>query len=317
MNRLAEKICVGIDVSKAMLDVGTTQKECWSCANEEDGIQGLIATLRERCIELIVLEASGGYEAAVVAGLAAAGLPVIVINPRQVRDFAKATGRLAKTDRIDALVLAEFGQKIKPEVRALKDEQTRELEGLLARRRQIVSMLSAERQRLAMAPAAVRRDIREHIHFLVKRLKDSNRGLDEALRASPLWREREELFKPVKGIGKQTLFSLCALLPELGQLERRKLAALVGVAPFNCDSGTLRGRRRCWGGRADLRCVLYMATVSAVRFNPVIRAFYQRLLKAGKPKKLAITACMRKLLTILNAMVRDNAAWNESLHVTA
>ena len=264
-----------------------------------------------------MLEASGGYEAAVVAGLAAAKLPVVVVNPRQVRDFAKATGRLAKTDRIDAGVLTQFGQQLRPEIRPLKDEQTLALEALLSRRRQIVSMLAAERQRLALAAPAVRRDIKEHIHFLVKRLKDSDRGLDEALRDSPLWREREELFKPVKGIGKQTLFSLCALLPELGQLNRRKLAALVGVAPFNCDSGTLKGKRHCWGGRADLRCVLYMATLSATRSNPVIRAFYQRLLKAGKAKKVALTACTRKLLTILNAMVRNNTAWNENLHLTA
>ena len=206
-----------------------------------------------------MLEASGGYEAACVAAVAAADFPVIVVNARQVRDFARATGRLAKTDRIDAFVLAEFGAKLKPEVRPLKDEQTRELEALLARRRQILAMLTAERQRLAMAANVVRRDIKEHIHWLVKRLKDSNRDLETALRASPVWREREALFKPVKGVGKQTVMSLCALLPELGQLNRRQLAALVGVAPFNCDSGMLRGRRRCWGGRAELRSVLYMA----------------------------------------------------------
>lgn len=314
---MLERMCVGIDVSKDTLDVGTTQHEHWSCGNDENGIAALVAGLQGRSIERIVLEASGGYEAAVVAGLAAGNLPVIVVNPRQVRDFAKASGRLAKTDRIDALVLAHFAEQIKPELRPLKDEQTRELEALLSRRRQILSMLTAERQRLTMAAPAVRRDIKEHIHFLIKRLKDSEHGLNEALRASPLWREREELFKPVKGIGKQTLLSLCALLPELGHLNRRKLAALVGVAPFNCDSGTLRGRRRCWGGHADLRTVLYMATVSALRSNPVIRAFYQRLVSAGKAKKLAITACMRKLLTILNAMVRDHSTWNENLHVTA
>jgi transposase len=314
---MSEKICVGIDVSKATLDVATTRNERWSYANEEEGIQELIEALRTREVERIVLEASGGYEAAVVAALASAGLPVIVVNPRQVRDFAKATGRLAKTDRIDAGVLAQFAQVIKPELRALKDADTQQLNALLSRRRQILTMLTAERQRLALAAPAVRRDIKEHIHFLVKRLKDSNRGLDEALRVSAVWREREELFKPVKGVGKQTLYSLCALLPELGQLERRKLAALVGVAPFNCDSGTLHGKRRCWGGRAELRCALYMGTLSALRYNPVIRAFYQRLLKAGKPKKVAITACMRKLLTILNAMARDHAVWNENLHVTA
>jgi transposase len=314
---MSEKLCVGIDVSKATLDVGTTLQECWLYANEEVGIQELIEALRAREVERIVLEASGGYEAAVVAALASAGLPVIVVNPRQVRDFAKATGRLAKTDRIDALVLAQFAQAIKPERRELKDEHTQQLNALLGRRRQILTMLTAERQRLALAAPAVRRDIQEHIHFLVKRLKDSNRGLDEALRVSAVWREREELFKPVKGVGKQTLYSLCALLPELGRLERRKLAALVGVAPINWDSGTLHGKRRCWGGRAELRCVLYMGTLSALRYNPVIRAFYQRLLKNGKPKKVAVTACMRKLLTILNAMARDHAAWNETLHVTA
>jgi transposase len=314
---MSEKLCVGIDVSKATLDVGTTLQECWTYANDEDGIRRLIEALRAREVERVVLEASGGYEAAVVAALASAGLPVIVVNPRQVREFARATGRLAKTDRIDAWVLAQFAEAIKPELRELKDEHAQQLNALLARRRQILTMLTAERQRLALAAPAVRHDIKEHIHFLVKRLKDSNRGLEEALRVSAVWREREELFKPVKGVGKQTLYSLCALLPELGRLERRKLAALVGVAPFNCDSGTLHGKRRCWGGRAELRSVLYMATLNALRFNPVIRAFYQRLHKAGKPKKVAITACMRKLLTILNAMVRDNAPWNENLHVIA
>jgi transposase len=314
---MPQRICVGIDVSKDTLDIASSEQEHWSCANNETGIQELLAALRPRALELIVLEASGGYEAACVAALAAAQLPVIVVNPRQVRDFARATGTLAKTDHIDAGVLAEFGAKLKPEVRTLKDEQTRELEALLMRRRQILAMLTAERQRLAMAANVVRRDIKLHINWLVKRLKDSNRDLDSALRASPLWREREALFKPVKGVGKQTVLSLCALLPELGQLNRRELAALVGVAPFNCDSGTLRGKRHCWGGRAAVREVLYMAALSAAHRNPVIRAFYQRLLKAGKPKQLALVACMRKLLTLLNAMARDGSAWNPNLHVTA
>jgi transposase len=234
-----------------------------------------------------------------------------------VRDFAKACGRLAKTDRIDALVLAQFAQKIQPELRLLKDEQTRELEALLARRKQILHMLVAERQRLQIAAVNVRTDIREHINFLVRRLKDVDRGLDELIRQTPLWREREKLFERVQGVGPQTLRTLCASLPELGHLNRRKIAALVGVAPYNCDSGTFAGTRRCWGGRAEVRCALYMATVSAIRCNPVIRPFYQRLLQAGKAKKAAITACMRKLLTILNAMARDGAEWNESLHVTA
>lgn len=314
---MSEPIYVGIDVSKTTLDIGTSQGESWSCANRECDYAELIQRLQALAAKLIVLEASGGYEGAVVGSLAAAGLPVIVINPRQVRDFAKAMGRLAKTDAIDALVLAQFAQRVQPQLRRLKDEQTEELEAWLARRRQILTMLTAERQRLENAPATVRTDIKEHINFLVRRLKDTDRGLDELMRKSPLWREREELFKPIKGVGPQTLRTLCACLPELGQLNGKKIAALVGVAPFNCDSGTLRGKRYCWGGRVEVRCALYMASVTAVRCNPVIRAFYERLIKAGKAKKLALVACMRKLLTILNAMARDHADWNEKLHVTA
>lgn len=314
---MAERVFVGIDVSKQWLDIATSTGEQWRCANQEGDFKELLEALQSQPVELIVLEASGGYEGAVVAHLAAVELPVVVVNPRQVRDFAKASGRLAKTDAIDARVLAQFAQKIQPELRPLKDEQTRELEALLQRRKQILTMLVAERQRLQIAAVNVRTDIREHIHYLVKRLKDADRGLDELMRQSPLWREREELFKAVKGIGPQTLRMLCAELPELGQMNRRKIAALVGVAPYNCDSGTMRGRRRCWGGRVQVRCALYMAALSAVRYNPVIRVFYQRLLKAGKAKKAAITACMRKLLTILNAMVRDRSSWNENLHVTA
>lgn len=314
---MAEAIFVGIDVSKERLDVAMSTGRVWSCANREDDFQWLIEALKAEPVGLIVLEASGGYEGAVVASLSAAGLPVIVANPRQVRDFAKACGRLAKTDRIDAAVLAQFAQKIRPELRPLKDEHTRELEALLQRRRQILHMLVAERQRLQIAAVNVRTDIREHVNFLVRRLKDVDRGLDELIRQTPVWREREKLFEPVQGIGPQTLRTLCASLPELGQLNRRKIAALVGVAPYNCDSGRFAGRRRCWGGRAEVRCALYMATVSAVRCNPVIRPFYQRLTQAGKAKKAALTACMRKLLTILNAMARDGAPWNESLHITA
>jgi transposase len=314
---MSEKSFVGIDVSKLQLEIATSTGREWSCANQEGDFEGLIGELKGQAVELIVLEASGGYEGALVGSLSAAQLPVIVVNPRQVRDFAKASGRLAKTDRIDARVLAQFAQQIRPQLRALKDEHTRELEALLQRRKQILNMLVAERQRLQRASANVRTDIREHIHFLVKRLKDADRGLDELMRQTPLWREREELFKPVKGVGSQTLRVLCASLPELGQLNRRKIAALVGVAPYNCDSGTLRGTRHCWGGRSDVRCALYMAAVTAIRCNAVIRPFYQRLIAAGKTKKVAITACMRKLLTILNAMARDRAPWNENLHLTA
>lgn len=314
---MSERVFVGIDVSKLVLDIAVSDGKSWSCANQETDFQELIERLKAQEVGLIILEASGGYEGAVTGSLAAAGLPVVVVNPRQARDFAKATGMLAKTDRIDAHILARFAESIRPQLRALKDEQTQQLDALLTRRRQILAMIVTERQRLHTAVVHVRTDIKEHIHFLVKRLKDTDRALDELMRLSPLWREHEELFKPVKGVGPNLLRSLCAELPELGRLNRHKIAALVGVAPYACDSGTLRGKRICWGGRAAVRSALYMAAVSATRYNPVIKAFYQRLLKAGKPKKLALTACMRKLLTILNAMARDKTHWNEQLHVTA
>jgi transposase len=314
---MAEAIYVGIDVSKQRLDVASSAGEMWSCANQEGDFNALVERLKSLRAQLIVLEASGGYEGPVAGSLSAAGLPVVLINPRQVRDFAKATGQLAKTDRIDAQVLARFAERIRPELRAFKDAQTVELTGLLQRRQQILSMLVAERQRLAMAPAYVRGDIREHINFLVRRLKDVNGSLDELIRNSPLWRERERLFTAVKGIGPQTFRSVCGLLPELGRLNRKQIAALVGVAPYNCDSGTLRGTRRCWGGRAAVRSALYMAVISAARFNPVIRTFYERLISAGKTNKVALVASMRKLLTILNAMARDATAWNENLHQIA
>lgn len=307
-------INVGIDVSKARLDCFVTSGERKSVNNDDAGIGELCVWLQALSVERIVVEATGGYEAAAVAILGAAKLPIVVINPRQARDFAKAMGRRAKTDAIDAQVLALFAEAVKPEIRPLKDEQTLALDALLERRRQILQMLTAERQRLAQAKGPIRTDIKQHIAYLVKRLKDSQGDLDALIRQSPVWRERESLLTAVQGVGRQTLVSLCAWLPELGRLKRKPIAALVRVAPFNCDSGTLRGQRHCFGGRAALRSILYMATVSAMRCNPVLKPFYQRLLKAGKPKKVAIVACMRKLLTILNAMVRDNAAWNPHLH---
>ena len=314
---MSDPLNVGIDVSKDTLDVADSCGEAFSCPNDEAGIDSLLRRLKGLPLERIVVEATGGYEAALVGALAGAGLPVIVVNPRQVREFAKASGRLAKTDRIDAEVLVAFAEAIKPEVRVLKDEQTQALQALLTRRGQLLGMRTAERQRLALAPAAVRKNLKTNIAWLTKQLRAIDRDLNGLLRESPLWRERENLLGAVKGVGKQTILSLCAALPELGRVNRRKLAALVGVAPFNCDSGQFKGQRHCWGGRAELRAVLYMATVSAASHNPVIRTFYQRLLRAGKPKKLALTACMRKLLTILNAMVRDQTEWNPNLHVTA
>jgi len=309
-------ISVGIDVSKDTLDVALSTGARFSSANDENGILSLVKQVKALQPERIVLEATGGYEQALVAELAVNQLPVAVVNPRQVRDFAKALGRLAKTDSMDAEVLMHFAQAVKPETRALPDEQTRELEALVVRRRQLLGIVVAERQRLAKAPAVVRQDIRSHITWLIKRLKDTDRQLATALRASPLWREREQLFKPVKGVGRVMLSTLSASLPELGRLNRRQIAALVGLAPFNCDSGKFKGKRHCWGGRADVRAVLYMATLSAKRFNPAIRVFYERLIALGKPKKVALTACMRKLLSILNAMVRDRTQWNPNLHLS-
>lgn len=306
---------VGIDVAKDSLDIAVSNGERFSCANEEEAIAGLIEWLQALQPERIVLEATGGYQQALVAACGIAGLPVMVVNPRQVRDSASALGRLAKTDPIDAEVLMRFAEAIRPEYRELPDAQTRELEALVIRRRQVLAMVVAERQRLMSAPAVVRRELRAHIAFLIKQMKSADRQLAEALRASPLWREREQLLGPVQGVGPVLLSTLCASLPELGRLNRRQMAALVGVAPFNCDSGTLKGKRHCWGGRAEVRAVLYMAALSARRCNPVIRRFYERLIAAGKPTKVALTACMRKLLSILNAIARDQTEWNPNLHL--
>lgn len=311
-----QSINVGIDVSKDTLEVAASNGEHFVVGNDEAGSQDLVQRLQALKPERIVLEATGGYEQPVVAALGLAGLPVIVVNARQVRDFAKALGRLAKSDAIDAQVLRQFAEAVKPPYRALPEAQTRELEALVTRRQQLLAMVVAERQRLALAPAVVRRDIRTHIAWLIKRLKDTDRQMGQALRASPWWREQEQLLCAVQGVGPVLLATLCARLPELGRLGRREVAALVGVAPYNCDSGRFQGKRHCWGGRTDIRTVLYMAALSAARSNPVIRAFYARLIAAGKPTKVALTACMRKLLTILNAIVRDRSVWNPNLHVS-
>ena len=301
---------VGIDVSKARLDVAFSAAEVVvAFSNDGTGHEALLQRLRTFSPTLVVMEASGGYEVAVAARVGAAGHPVVVANARQVRDFARCTGRLAKTDRLDARVLVHFGERVRPEPRALKDEFTEELDALLKRRRQVVEMITAERNRLTQAPKALRHEIKDHIRYLERRLRGLDNDLNAAVKDSPMWRVRDDLLQSVPGVGPVTSVSLLAQLPELGQLTRRQIAALVGVAPFNCDSGTFQGRRRVWGGRADIRAVLYMAACVARRFNPVIRAFYDRLRDAGKPFKVAITACMRKLLTILNAMVRDGTRW--------
>ncbi|MDP9351333.1 MAG: IS110 family transposase [Chloroflexota bacterium] len=301
---------VGIDVSKARLDVAARPGgERWSVDNDEAGINELLAKLTGMAPSLVLLEASGGYERPVTAALAVAGLPVVVVNPRQARDFAKATGKLAKTDELDAQALAHFAEAVRPPVKPLPDEQARELSAVLARRRQVVGMLVAERNRLHGAASAVRPRIEAHIGFLQTELDDLDKDLERKIRDTPLWREKDDLLRSVPGVGPVVSVTLLAELPELGTLDHKRLAALVGVAPLNRDSGTLRGKRTVWGGRARIREVLYMGTIAATRFNPAIGEFYQRLLAKGKPKKVALTACMRKLLVILNSMLRHGTRW--------
>jgi transposase len=302
---------IGIDVAKRQLEVSERPSGVqWATANEAGGLRGLVERLEAGgAIALIVVEATGGYEIAVVAALTAAGLPVVVVNARQVRDFARAVGTLAKTDAIDAAVLAHFAEAVRPEVRALPDELTQTLQSWLARRRQLLEMLQAEEQRLAVAVRGLRPQIQQHVEWLRRQLRDLDGELQGLLRASPIWREQENLLRTVPGVGPVLATTLLADLPELGRLNRRQIAALVGVAPLNRDSGQHRGLRHIWGGRAQIRTVLYMATVSAVRCNPVVRTFFERLCAAGKPKKVALTACMRKLLTILNAMIHTRTRW--------
>jgi transposase len=306
------EIFVGIDISKARLDVAILPADqSWSVPNTEDGIKEIVAKLAQLGPPTTVLmEATGGLERRVLAVLAAAALPVIAINPRNVRDFAKALGRIAKTDRIDARILALFAQRVRPDCRPLPDEQTRALQELMSRRRQTLDMLTAEQNRLLVADAPkVRREIVEHINWLKKRIHIVDYDLDQSVKGSKAWQAKTNLLKSAKGIGRVTALTLLSQLPELGTLSHKKIAALVGLAPFNCDSGTLRGKRRIWGGRAEVRAVLYMATLTATRFNKPIKAFYERLLAAGKLPKVALVAAMRKLLSILNAMARDNTRW--------
>lgn len=307
-------VFVGIDVSKATLDFAIRPTgEHGQVANTSEGIGGLVTKLKDWKPSLIVLEATGGYETTVTAMLAGAGLPVAVINPRQGRDFAKSIGRLAKSDRIDAAMLARFGEAIRPEVRALPDEQTQQLQAILVRRRQLIEMLVAEKNRLLMTPALLQDRLQKHITWLEEELDQLDQDLHDRLQHSPVWREKENLLRSVKGVGPVTATTLLAELPELGQLDRKKIAALVGVAPFERDSGQMRGHRAIWGGRACVRNALYLATLTASRFNPIIRAHYQHLLQLGKLKKVALVACMRKLLTILNAMIRSNTSWQPHL----
>ena len=301
---------VGIDVSKAQVDVAVrpTGKR-WTLPYDQTGIEGLIPQIVYLEPALVLLEATGGLELPLVAALVAAALPVVVVNPRQVRDFAKATGTLAKTDTLDAGVLAHFADAVRPEVRPLKDAETQVLNSLTARRRQVMTMLVSEKNRLGTALGAVSPRIEAHIAWLEQELSDLDKGLRQTLRRSPVWREKDDLLRTVPGVGEQLSLTLLANLPELGTLNRRQIAALVGVAPYNRDSGTLRGKRAVWGGRSRVRAVLYMGALVASRHNPAIRDFYQRLLAAGKPKKVALVASMRKLLVILNGMLKHGSPW--------
>ena len=272
----------------------------------------MLEHLEELAPQLVVLEATGGVEMTLAGELAASGQHVAVVNPRQVRDFARATGKLAKTDVLDAHVLAHFAEAVRPASRPLPDAGTQELAALVARRRQLVEMITAEKNRLRTAGPRIRPKVQEHIRWLEENLADLDRDLGDFIRSSPVWRDKDQLLQSTPGVGPVLSMTLLSDLPELGTLNRAEIAALVGVAPFNRDSGTLRGKRKVWGGRAQVRAALYMAALVATRFNPVLQTFYQRLCAAGKPKKLALTACMRKLLTILNLMVRQNRHWNPS-----
>jgi transposase len=313
---MTARVYVGVDVSKDRLDVCVRRGEAqrhndtfFVAAHDDAGIDHLLSRLLEERPELVIVEATGGFERAVVAALAAEGLPVAVVNPRQAREFARATGRLAKTDRIDASILARFAEAIRPTPKPLPDEEIRALQGILARRRQLVGMLTAENNRLPTATKPVAKRIAAHIKWLEKELSRTDGDLEEAIKSSPTLRENEALLRSVPGVGPVLARTLLAEVPELGTLTHKRVAALVGVAPLNRDSGTLRGRRSIWGGRAEVRAALYMGALVAARRNPVVREFYKRLLAAGKPKKVALVACMRKLLAILNAVLKHRTPW--------
>jgi transposase len=304
---------LGLDVSKAVIDVAVRPTgEVQQFPNDAAGHAALLAWARPLAPTTLVLEATGGYERAAAAALAAAGLPVVIVNPRQVRDFARSTGQLAKTDRLDAAVLALFAERVQPAPRPLTDAATAELAEVLTRRQQLQDMLTMEKNRLALTRSRVRRDVQAHIRWLEKRVHESDDDLRQLIEASPVWRVQDELLRSVPGIGPVVSRTLLGLLPELGQLRRKQIAALVGVAPLARDSGQWRGRRVIWGGRAAVRKALFMAALVASRRNPVLQAFYTRLRAAGKPAKVALVACMRKLLTILNAMVHQGTRWDPS-----
>lgn len=306
-----EKIYIGIDIGKASMDIAVHPSEQrWSFTNDDRGISEAVSRLQKLAPVLVVLEATGGVELPLTASLAAVGVPLAVVNPRQVRDFARATGRLAKTDALDAEVMAHFAATIRPTPRPLPDAQAQEFAAILARRRQVLEMLSAEKNRLNTAASRVREHIKAHVVWLEQELANIDGDLRRTIQESPVWREKDTLLQTVPGVGPVLSATLVAELPELGTLNRKQIAALVGVAPLNRDSSFFKGKRSVWGGRAPVRAALYMAALVATRYNPIIRAFYQRLNAAGKAKKVALTACMHKLLIILNTMLKNGTRWN-------
>lgn len=303
-------IFVGIDISKAWLDIAIHESEVgWRAENNAEGIETLVERLKPMAPEIIVLEATGGFEILLVAHLQQAGLPVVVTNPRRVRAFASSTGRLAKTDKLDAKLLAHFAAAVRPPLRRLPSQEEELLTGLLPRRRQLVDMLTVEKNRLVTVRPALKGDIEEHLAWLQEKLSKLDEEIGQFIQATPVWQAKDALLRSVPGVGRITSGTLLAMLPELGSLNRQQIAALVGVAPLNKDSGRKRGKRRTYGGRAGVRSVLYMAALAAKRYNPLIRKFYERLIQQGKEKKVALTACMRKLIVILNAMLRTHQPW--------
>jgi transposase len=319
------QLFAGVDVSKDRLDVclrwnepeSNQKEEAFVLAYDDSAIDALLSRLLKEPTVLVVLEATGGFERTVVGALAAAGLPVVVINPRQVRDFARATGRLAKTDRIDASILARFAEAVRPAPKPLPDREIRALQAIVARRRQLLGMLAAENNRLGSAAKPVAKRIKAHIRWLQKELSRTEGDLETAIESSPALGENEALLRSVPGVGPVLARTLLAGVPELGTLTHKRVAALVGVAPLNRDSGTLRGHRSVWGGRAEVRGALSMGALVAARRNPVVKEFYERLLAAGKPKKVALVACMRKLLSILNAILKHRTPWRSPAYLSS
>jgi len=306
---------VGIDVAKDSMEITVHEnQEKWSFTNDETGIAKLITRMKKLGPSLIVMEATGGYEVTVAAELQSMGFPVAVVNPRHVRDFARSVGILAKTDALDAKVIARYAATVKPEPRSLPAEETRRLGVIMMRRRQIVAMRTAEKNRLHQADAAVGKRIKAHITWLEQELDDINKDLKQKIESSPEWKEKNDILQSVPGVGQNLAMTILSDFPELGQLNRKQAAALSGVAPFNRDSGAMRGKRSIWGGRGVVRTAVYMSIVSSIRYNPQIKAFYQRLVAAGKIHKVAMVACMRKLLCILNVMLKNHTFWNYTAH---